>query len=69
MYKLYKMKRNGRSPDRDVVIEQATVDRNTTKMFDKRFQRGDYYVGLECNRGGPGRGEYEGSLFITIIRR
>lgn len=71
-YKLYKMERNGRGPDRAVVIERGTVDRNATKMFDERFQRGDYYVELECDRDGhgrPGRGECEGSAFITILGR
>ncbi|WP_196477578.1 hypothetical protein [Bacillus sp. SRB3LM] len=53
-----------------MVIERDTVDRKATKIFDERFQRGDYYVELECDRDGhgrPGRGEYEGSAFIAIL--
>ncbi|MBG0968031.1 hypothetical protein F3I02_23810 [Bacillus sp. SRB3LM] len=64
------MENNGRSPNRAVVIERDTVDRKATKIFDERFQRGDYYVELECDRDGhgrPGRGEYEGSAFIAIL--
>ncbi|WP_255300950.1 hypothetical protein [Bacillus thuringiensis] len=29
-------------------------------MFDERFQKGDYYLELECDRGGSGRNECEG---------
>lgn len=68
-YKLYKIERNGRGPIRAVVTERGTVDRQATKMFDDRYQRGDYYLELECERGGPGRGECEGSAFITILGR
>ncbi|MDA1775162.1 hypothetical protein PDJ95_28175 [Bacillus cereus] len=40
--------------------------------FEEKFQRGDYYVELECDRGrhgGPGRGECEGIVFINILGR
>ncbi|MBG0971309.1 hypothetical protein F3I02_21380 [Bacillus sp. SRB3LM] len=63
------MENNGRGPNRAVVIEEGKVNRNATKMFDKRFQRGDYYLELECNRGGRSRNECEGSAFINILGR
>lgn len=71
-YKLYKMQINDRVPDRAVVIERGTVDRNAPKMFYERFQRGDYYVELECDRDGhgrPARDKCEGSAFSTILGR
>ncbi|PEL99753.1 hypothetical protein CN602_18705 [Bacillus cereus] len=68
-YKLYKMERNSGGPNRAVVIERGIVNRNAKKMFDERFQKGDYYLELECDRGGPGRNECEGRAFITIFGR
>ncbi|MFT4142240.1 MAG: hypothetical protein QM671_25275 [Bacillus sp. (in: firmicutes)] len=61
-YKLYKMENNGRGPNRAVIIERGTVNRNETKMFDEKFQRGDYYLELESDRG-----DCEGSAFINIL--
>lgn len=53
-YKLYKMANNGRGPNRATVIERGTVARNAIKIFHERFQKGDYYVELEYNRGRYG---------------